>query len=64
LYKTYGDEIVWKPVNKEEMHASISHCHDYPMKTMLALIKSRPRFFEDVHEFVKVCDRCQKDLET
>ena len=70
LYRHCADQVIRRCVPEDEMHSILNHCHTLPcgghfggQRTAAKVLQSGfywPSLFEDAHQFVSTCDKCQR----
>ena len=70
LYRHCADQVIRRCVPEDEMHSILDHCHTLPcgghfggQKTAAKVLQSGfywPSLFKDAHQFVSICDKCQR----
>ena len=70
LYRHCADQVIRRCVPEDEMHSILNHCHTLPcgghfggQRTAAKVLQSGfywPSLFKDAHQFVSICDKCQR----
>ena len=70
LYKHCANQVIRRCVSEDEIGSILNHCHTLSCKghfrgqrTTAKVLKSGfywPSLFEDTHQFVSTCDKCQR----
>ena len=70
LYRHCADQVIRRCVPEDEMHSILNHCHTLScgghfggQRTAAKVLQSGfywPSLFKDAHQFVSICDKCQR----